>query len=792
MMGLEGDTNRHSDSVPYWQTCSGTKVDAGLDFAYILNTIGQGILVTGEGWRFEYVNQAFAQMVGKSREDLIGKSMDDFIVPEDLPILAQERSRRLAGETTTYDFRMRRFNGEIVYVHATGVPRRLGDKVVGSISVVTDLTESKRAEEALIGSGKRFQDIVENISDWIWETDDQGKYTYVSSVVEDVLGYKPTEMLGRYFYEYFLPDEQFLLKDVTLGTFSRREVFKNFVNRKLHRNGHVVVLETSGVPIIGKDGRLLGYRGANRDITERMRAEEALHESENRYRAIFEHTGTATVIIEDSTIISLANSEFEKLAGYNREEIEGRKSWTEFVLEDDLDEMLIQHKLRRTDPNRALNGYEFRFRDKSGCIKDILLHIDIIPGTKRSVASLADITERKQAEKELQKSKETAEAATRAKSEFLANMSHEIRTPMNAVIGMTDLLLEDNLTSGQKDKVETIRKSGEALLAVINDILDLSKIEAGKMELECQPLDLRSCIETSLDLEAVMASAKGLNLAYIIDEDAPNEIIGDPSRLRQILVNLIGNAVKFTDKGEVTISVSSRSTGKGHEIHFAVKDTGIGIPEDKMSRLFQSFSQVDPSTTRRYGGTGLGLAISRRLVEMMGGEIWVESQFGQGSTFHFTIQAEEALISPVKSEESPSRPDSDLSGNQSLRILLAEDNPVNQKVMLQMLGKLGYSANIAANGLEVLQAMERQRYDVVLMDVQMPDMDGLEATREIRQRWPNNGLNIIAVTAYALEGDREKCLEVGMDSYISKPVKMGELAKVLSKCQSSQVIRQYR
>ena len=579
------------------------------------------------------------------------------------------------------------------------------------------------------------------------------------------------------------------------------------------KSGRVITTLLNSDPIINSSDECLGFIFSCTDVTKRKQVEKTLQIRNRAIEASSNGIVIADVRLPDAPIIYV-NKAFERISGYSITEIIGQ-SFLFFLDEEENKEEKIKLQNSMSEGNNY--SINISLLQKNG--KKVWMELNISPvfnfagNLTHYVGVQSDISDQKNAEqelrqyaddlektkksleekaielastiKELEAAKLKAEEATKAKSEFLANISHEIRTPLNGVIGMTELILDTELNPEQKEYLDTIKVSSESLLTIINDILDFAKIEAGKLELYQTKFSLRESIEETIKTLTIRAHQKGLRLLYIVDSDVPDLLVGDTGRLRQILVNLIGNSLKFTEKGEISVRVS---TGKKNDdkikLLFSVEDTGIGVPKNEQKKIFNAFDQVDGSSAKNYGGTGLGLAITSKLVKLMNGRIWIESPVEKehkgnsdpGSIFHFIVEF--GFFDNLKrTKDQPGEIKQKKLINKHLSILLAEDNKVNQRLASRMLEKLGYDVEIAENGKEVIQIVEKNDFDLILMDVQMPEMDGFQATQKIRELEQNSNkhIPIIALTAYAMKGDREKCLSVGMDGYLSKPINFKDM-----------------
>lgn len=861
--------------------------------------------------KFNFVNDSVEQILGYSPSEL-ELSIQSLFTGSPLNVQFFQNSKAIEKykmELNPYNIELFHKDGSKKVIELSEKPIVENEKAVGVIGVAKDISEKYNAELLLRESEERFRLISENMRDLICLHKPDGKFIYVSPSVYDLLGYRPENLFGLSPRDYI--KKSTLDKKLYYQLLHENETY--IESTVLGVDGNEIILGTIIRTIRNSAGRIQRLLSASRDITAQKMAEKALLKSESQFRAIFNSAAIGIAITDLNGYILDVNPIIEKISYFTKDDLIGKRDSDFVEFEED-------NKNLKDLINGKINYYSFEseFPRKDGTVRWGKIIRSIVRDENNEgmflIGMLEDITESKKYQEILNKAKEEAVAGSKAKSKFLATMSHEIRTPLNGVVSMSNLLMKTKLNKEQFEYAEIIKNSSEVLSSLIDDILDYSKIEAGKLELDLEEFNLLECIEGTVKMLLNKAQEKKLDILYQIDSDVPEVILGDFLRLRQILINLINNALKFTDRGDIIIDVKAQSHSEGKiKLQFCVSDTGIGIKDSEQKLLFKSFSQVDSGTTRKYGGTGLGLRICKSLSELMGGEIWLESEYGKGSDFYFTIFAkpiryketdEYEKLFKVKSvllicenkrssdiykqvitnwgfssinfesfnkflaEEKTANCDillldysynetefnevvnkimrngneykplivalhkesnnlDVLNGNDDikllnkpvthselfdtindflvggekitdyktpvnaekievtneiypLKILVAEDNETNQRIMKHLLSKLGYEIEIAVNGIEVIEKMEKVNYDLIFMDIQMPEMDGLEATKTIRKKF-KFPVKVFALTANATSEDRVICLDAGADDYLSKPININKIKKIISK-----------
>ena len=627
-----------------------------------------------------------------------------------------------------------------------------------------------------------------------------GVITVFNRSAERLLGWSASELIGRESPAVFHDPVEVVARAAELSSVFGRPIapgFECFVLSAreeggaderpwtyVRRDGGRVPVLLSVTAVRDAQGGLTGYLGVARDVTELRAAQRAVVEGEQRFRAVFEAAVDGIFVIDGHGMIQDVNPAAARCFGWAVAEMLGRN--IAMIMPDQeaaAHDGHVRRYLAGGEPRVIGKGREVeaKRRDGSRFPAELAVAAARIDGRQVFIGMVRDITLRKRAEAAMREGRVAAEAANQAKSDFLANVSHEVRTPLNGIVGMTGLLLDSRLDAEQRDHAETVRSCADTLLQLINDLLDFAKIEAGRLEMEAIPFDPLVVAKETVALHADRATSKGVELRLVAGAGLPRDLVGDPGRLRQVLTNLIGNAVKFTERGEVSVELSAAHGADDGEVvlHGAVRDSGIGMDAATVERLFQPFTQADASTTRRFGGTGLGLSICRRLCGLMGGSISVESEPGRGSSFRFDVRCRVGGALP---SVQPALPAS--AGQLAGRVLIADDNMINQRVASALCVKLGLRADAVGDGREAVAASAAVAYDLILMDCQMPELDGYAATRAIREREAAQGTRrvpVVALTAHAMRGDRDQCLAAGMDDYLSKPIRLEELRSAASR-----------
>ncbi|MBX2896545.1 MAG: PAS domain S-box protein [Cyclobacteriaceae bacterium] len=752
------------------------------DMIYELNEIG----------KFSFVNPGVESITGYGRDELLTKTYAEVIHPDDRKTAIEFYQQQVAtfNKNSYQEFRIKTKSGKDVWI-GQNVKIQFAGKTAYRVNVVArNITKIKEAELRLYRERLLLRTIIDNIPVNIYVKNLQSQKILANKAEYEYLGAKTeAEILGKSDIELY-PSESAALSIAEDKRVFTGESIVNVETLNMRKDGSQCWFLISKVPLRDENQNIIGLVGISIDITESKLAREEVARKEKLYRLVSENSHDVVSLHKLDGTFEYISSACLDLHGYSPEEMIGRLG-TDFIYAEDAAKILssVGHLQDKMQNRESIEPMQFRIATKhrglvwvENVIKPVYTNNELT-GFQSTVR---DISARKLYEAALQEAKEKAENATKVKSQFLSMMSHEIRTPINGILGLTNLMLAENPREDQLQRLSLLKFSGENLLSIINDVLDFSKAEAGKIILETIPFDLHEVARNVINILTLKANEKQIELSVSLDSKLPRYFAGDSVRLTQVLNNLVNNAIKFTEVGSVNVEIKSVQIGSHtHTIQFSITDTGIGIPSNKLNTIFESFTQANSDTTRKYGGTGLGLAITKNLVELMGGQLQVKSKMGEGSTFSFEVVMQEAFIESV--------PISNLNtASNSLRILVVDDNPVNQEVAAGFLKKWGHTVTLADGGKEAIEKIKTKKFDLVLMDLQMPAIDGYQATDSIRQLSESyfKSVPIVALTASASTEVQQRITDHGMNGYLSKPFKPEDLKSIVdrySKIQGEQI-----